>query len=87
MDLFILLVLSQAMTIGEHIIQVTFILLYNRLIKKAYKTFKNMKNYYRLTKKVWQSFGKGKKDQKRYRGLYSSYQEVIVLKSLTLSVQ
>lgn len=30
------------MTTGKHIIQMTFILLYNGLIKQAYKTLKNV---------------------------------------------
>lgn len=51
MELFILLVLSQVMTIGEHIIQVTFILLYNGLIKQAYKTLKNVEKLLQINKK------------------------------------
>lgn len=65
MELFILLVLSQAMTTGEHITQVTSTLLYNRLIKQAYKTFKNIGKLLQINKKRFdKALGKGKKDLK-----------------------
>lgn len=60
------------MTTGEHITQVTSTLLYNRLIKQAYKTFKNIGKLLQINKKRFdKALGKGKKDLKWYRGLYS----------------
>lgn len=53
------------MTTGEHITQVTSTLLYNRLIKQAYKTFKNIGKLLQINKKRFdKALGKGKKDLK-----------------------
>lgn len=88
MELFILLVLSQARTIGEHITQVTFILLYNRLIKQAYKTFKNIAELLQMNKKgltkIWE---REKKIWKDVGDSTIDVQEVTLLKSLTPSIQ